>query len=129
MKHKILVIIGVAELALAGCVFGGECRVGAATNSVPPSVVAPKAQAPVGGPYTVIGYLEGRGRVITIKSSPHGTVYTVATTDGKVLHENLSAEQLRAKAPELQDLVNRGVAKGNDASLQVHRWTDATGPR
>lgn len=76
---------------------------------------------------TVIGYLEKRDRVITIKSGSKGTVYSVATKDGKVLHENLSAEQLKAQAPELHDLVKTGVAGDArtrkpkiDASLRVY---------
>src|SRR5437867_596779 len=56
------------------------------------SVVAPSPDFPV------IGYLEKRDRTITIKSGPDGPLYSVKTRDGKVLFENLSGEQLRAKA-------------------------------
>ena len=65
--------------------------------------------------YAVIGYLEKRDRVITIKAGPHGPIYCVATKEGKVLHQNLSAEQLKAQAPELHDLIKSGVA--NDARM------------
>ena len=65
---------------------------------------------------TVIGYLEKRDRVITIKAGPNGTAYSVATKDGKVLFENVSAEQLEAQAPEIHDLINTGVAE--DASVR-----------
>jgi hypothetical protein len=75
------------------------------------------APAKTGDSYTVIGYLEKRDRVITIKSSPHGTVYSIATKDGKVLHENVSAEQLKAQAPEIYEVIKTGSA--NDASLRV----------
>jgi hypothetical protein len=57
----------------------------------------------------VIGYLEKRDRVITIKSSPKGVVYSVAGRDGKVLFENLSLEQLKARAPEIHDFLKTGV--------------------
>jgi hypothetical protein len=77
--------------------------------------------------YIVIGYLEKRGRTITIKSGPHGPAYTVATKDGKVLFENVSAEQLKAQAPELHQLIKTGLA--NDARVglsQVKPSNDAS---
>src|SRR3982751_3552732 len=55
--------------------------------------------------FPVIGHIEKRHRTITIKSGPKGTVYSISTADGKVLFENLSAEQLRAKAPDLNELI------------------------
>jgi lysophospholipid acyltransferase (LPLAT)-like uncharacterized protein len=58
----------------------------------------------------VIGYLEKRDRTITIKAGPKGPVYSVKTADGKVLCENLSQEQLRAKAPELAEFLRTAVA-------------------
>jgi L-ascorbate metabolism protein UlaG (beta-lactamase superfamily) len=67
---------------------------------------------------TVIGYLESRNRVITIKSGPKGPVYNVATKDGKLLFENVSADQLRARAPEIHDLLKTGVA--GDARMRIH---------
>jgi hypothetical protein len=75
--------------------------------------------------YTVIGYLEKRDRVITIKSGPKGAVYTVATKSGKVLFENVTAEQLRAQAPEIHQLIKTGVASG-DARVRVSAILDAT---
>jgi hypothetical protein len=76
--------------------------------------------------YAVIGYLEKRGRVITIKAGPQGPVYSVATTGGKVLFENLPAEQLKAQAPELHDLIKTGVA--GDATLRNSK-VDASSQR
>jgi lysophospholipid acyltransferase (LPLAT)-like uncharacterized protein len=75
--------------------------------------------------YTVIGYLEKRDRVVTIKSGPKGAVYTVATKDGKVLLENVTAEQLRAQAPEIHQLIKTGVASG-DARVRVSAIRDAS---
>ena len=72
--------------------------------------------------FNVIGYLEKRDRIITIKSGPKGTVYTVATKDGKVLHDNLTVEQLKAQVPDLHDLIKTGVA--GDARLRI-RAADA----
>src|SRR5437867_6687799 len=60
--------------------------------------------------FLVIGYLEKRDRTITIKSGPKGPVYSVKAADGKLLFENLSAEELRAKAPELHEFIKSAVA-------------------
>jgi hypothetical protein len=60
--------------------------------------------------YPVIGYLEKRDRTITIKAGPKGPLYSVKTAAGKVLCENLSAEQLRAQAPELSEFLRTAVA-------------------
>ena len=66
--------------------------------------------------YIVIGYLEKRdGTVITIKSGPQGPAYSVASKDGKVLFDNLSSEQLRAKAPEIHEFIKSAVAIDSDA--------------
>jgi hypothetical protein len=63
----------------------------------------------------VIGYLEKQDKTITIKAGPNGPVYSVAGKDGKVLFENLSAEQLRAQAPELHDFIKTAVAADSKA--------------
>jgi hypothetical protein len=60
--------------------------------------------------YPVIGYLEKRGQTITIKAGPKGPLYSVKTADGKVLCENLSADQLRVQAPELSEFLQTAVA-------------------
>src|SRR5437867_3803186 len=78
--------------------------------------------------YPVIGYLEKRGRTITIKAGPKGPVYSAKTTEGKTLFENLSVEQLRAQAPEIHELIRTAVASGSgqlgvvmDASVRPTR--------
>ena len=60
--------------------------------------------------YPVVGYLEGRGQTITIMAGPKGPVYSAKTAEGKILFENLSADQLRAQAPEAYQLIKTGVA-------------------
>ena len=76
--------------------------------------------------FSVIGYLEKRGQTITIKAGPKGPLYSAKTTEGKTLFENLSAEQLRAQAPELHQFLTTAVASGSgksgvviDASVRV----------
>ncbi len=71
--------------------------------------------------YPVIGYLEGRGKVIIIKSGPKGPVYSVKGPDGKFLFEDLSVDQLRAQAPEIHQFIQSAVAVNSrtDASLRM----------
>ena len=62
------------------------------------------------GPYVVIGHLEHRDRIVTIKSGDTGTVYSVTNKDGKTLYENLTAEQLKAQSPEIHDFIEAATA-------------------
>jgi hypothetical protein len=55
-------------------------------------------------------------------------VYSVKAADGKTLFENVSAEQLRAQAPELHQFLKTALAAGSgksgvviDASLRSGR--------
>lgn len=75
-----------------------------------PAVTTPKPAAD----YPIIGYLEKRGQTITIKSGPKGALYSVKNAAGKVLYENVSAEQLRAQAPELHEFL-KGAMVGPGA--------------
>ena len=118
MKIKILATFGLL-FVLAGLGLSEETKqpVAAGTNATLPSASVQTAESKKADQFHVIGYLETRDRVITIKSGPKGTVYSVATKDGKVLHENLSAELLKAKAPEIHDFIKTGV--GGDARVRV----------
>jgi hypothetical protein len=73
--------------------------------------------------FPVVGYIEKRDRTITIKAGPKGPVYSVKTADGKLLFDNLSQEQLSAKAPELGEFLKTAVAGASgaktDARLRV----------
>jgi hypothetical protein len=55
----------------------------------------------------VIGHLQHRDRVVTIKSGTQGPVYSVHTADGKSLFENLTAEQLKTRSPEIYNVIDR----------------------
>jgi hypothetical protein len=78
--------------------------------------------------FPVIGYLEKRDRNITIKAGPKGPLYSVKTTDGKVLCENLSKEQLSAQAPELSEFLKTAVAAtpGAKADARIRIKVDAS---
>ncbi len=102
MKRFTIAVVAVFVIAMDGCTLPPEKRRAEKSHE-------PKAVSATDDRYAVIGYLEKRDRVITIKAGPQGPVYSVATKEGKVLHENLSAEQLKAQAPELHDLIKTGV--------------------
>jgi hypothetical protein len=75
----------------------------------------------------IIGYIERRDQTITIRSGPKGAIYSVKTKDGKVLFENLSAEQLQARAPELHDFIKTAVAgKGAMMDAKARPKMDAS---
>jgi len=77
--------------------------------------------------YPIIGHIEKREHTITIKAGPKGSVYTVKNADGKILFENLSAEQLRAQAPDLQEFLKTGVVGGSGVSdARVRPLKDAS---
>lgn len=103
MKRLTIAVEAVFVIAMAGCALSPEKR---SAEQLGKQMVA----SATGDRYAVIGYLEKRDRVITIKAGPRGTIYSVAAKDGKVLFENLSAEQLKAQAPELHELIRTGVA-------------------
>jgi hypothetical protein len=60
--------------------------------------------------YPVIGCLEKCDRTITIKAGPKGPLYSIKTSGGKALCENLSKEQLSAQAPELGEYLKTAIA-------------------
>jgi hypothetical protein len=122
MKLKALAATTLITVGLAGFVRADEpsSTSKAATNAPPKAATAPSAKSTRSEKkdnLPVIGYLEKRDRVITIKSGPKGAVYTVADKAGKVLFENVSIEQLKAQAPELHQLIKTGVADARVAPV------------
>jgi hypothetical protein len=79
-------------------------------------------------PAATVGHLETRNHTVTVTIGPKGPCYTVRSKDGRLLHKNLTASELQAKAPALYQLVNGAYAgqptKGAvrlDASLRVQQ--------
>jgi len=72
-----------------------------ATKQLPPSAAE---KSPV------ICHLERRDTIITVKAGPSGPIYLVKTKAGKVLHQDLTEEQLRAQAPDLHAFVKTALA-------------------
>jgi hypothetical protein len=89
---------------------------------------APARSLKVAADFPIIGYLEKRGRTITIKAGPKGPLYSVKTADGKVLCENLSKEQVIAQVPELGEFLKTAIAStpGTKADARVRISMDAT---
>jgi hypothetical protein len=58
----------------------------------------------------VICHLERRNTIITVKAGPSGPLYLVKTKAGKVLHQDVTEEQLRAQAPDLHAFVKTALA-------------------
>jgi hypothetical protein len=112
MKTKLAVMFG-AAFAMALFVAAED-----KTDNKPAGETAPKDTPPTriqtSTNFLVLGYIQTRGREITIKSGPKGRVYSVKTSDGKILCENASLEELRARAPELHDFVKTGVAQTSE---------------
>ena len=116
MKAKELLLFGSMSLvALAVCALADDKP----AQKRKRQLVAPRAELPAvtatkpASNFPVIGYLEKRGRTITIKAGPKGPVYSAKTTEGKTLFENLSVEELRAQAPEIHKLIRTAVAGGS----------------
>ena len=110
MRHSPLAVVGVSVLVLA---FGSCVK----REKPQPAAAAPETKAPQipttpeTGPFVVIGHLQHRDRVVTVKSGTQGPVYSVSTTDGKTLFENLTAEQLKTESPDIYNVIDRAHVK------------------
>jgi hypothetical protein len=126
-KNQTVVLSGLILLGLAGLALSQD-KVAAPPSSKPVQTKPAPSSAPAPtaarqGDYPVIGYLEKQDHTITIKSGPKGTLYSVKTTDGKKLLENVTLDQVRAQAPELHEFLKTAVAGNSgvktDASVRI----------
>ena len=133
MRTNQMLVVGAVVLVLvAGLAVSQE----KSSQSTRPTLASPhETRSPalsgsgkVTNDFPVIGYLEGRGRTITIKAGPKGPLYSVRTAEGKVLCENLSKEQLSAQAPELGEFLKNAIAgpPGGKTDARVRIMLDAT---
>lgn len=83
--------------------------------------VAPTLPAKETGPFIVIGHLEHRDNIVTIKTGEQGTVYSVHNKQGRVLHENLTPEQLKLRSPEIHGFIEAAEA-GNAGLISPTRY-------
>jgi len=133
MRIELKILLGLtACIAALGIVCAQETSSKSREKSQPPRTPALQPQATnvtTKSDFPIIGYIEKRGKTITIKAGPKGPLYSVKTTEGKVLFENLSAEQLRAQAPDLQEFFKTAVANNVgslDARVRVRPIADAS---
>jgi hypothetical protein len=59
--------------------------------------------------------LQHRDHIVTVKTGDQGTVYSVHDKQGKVLHENLTPEQLKLRSPQIHGFIE--AAEAGDARL------------
>ena len=130
---RTILLGGVALVAVAGLVLSQDKSAqstrakSTATNEAPAAAPARSVKTTNDSP--VIGYLKGRDDTITIKAGPKGPLYSVETAEGKVLCEDLSADQLRAQVPEVAEFLKTAVAGAggtNKADARVRPWMDAS---
>jgi hypothetical protein len=81
---------------------------------VPAASTTPTLPPAEAGPFLVIGHLQHRDQIVTIKTGEQGTVYSVQNKDGKVLFENLTAEQLKTQSPETHGFIEAAEAGSAD---------------
>src|SRR5713101_3422306 len=111
MKTQLIVVGGAAVLAGVAVLTAVRARTQPSSPTPQTTVSVTQAeQAPANTPIESadlipIMHLEMQDKFVTIQSGPEGLVYLVKAKDGKVLHENLSEEQLKAQAPEIHELI------------------------
>ena len=116
MKTKLIVVGTAAVLAGVAVLAAVRARTRPTSPATRTTVsVAKEEQAPANTPRESVDlipivHLETQDKLVTVQSGPGGLVYLVQTKDGKVLHENLSEEQLKAQAPEIHELIKTAVA-------------------
>jgi hypothetical protein len=97
----VLFVIVLAFLVLASC--------RTARLAKPSAAAKPFAQTD-NSQFVVIGSMQNRDRIVTVKTGPAGVVYSIATKDGKSLYENITPEKLKAEAPALHEFIETGTA-------------------
>jgi hypothetical protein len=116
MKTTLIVGGVIAVLGGAAMLAAGQTKKAPALPASAPPVLVATAQKKAVKAVTQavdlipIVHLETQDKIVTIQSGRDGLVYLVKAKDGKVLHENLSEEQLKAQAPEIHDLIKTAVA-------------------
>jgi hypothetical protein len=58
-----------------------------------------------------------RDHIVTISSAPEGVRYSVRTSSGEILSENLSDQDLLAAYPQLHQRINSGHANDDSKSF------------
>ncbi len=121
--NRTVLLSGLILLGLAGFALSQEKSVAPASPkpavTKPAQPASPASTTARPADYPIIGHLEKQDRSITIKSGPNSTLYSVRTTNGKILFDNVSIEQLRAQAPELHEFIKASVASSSGAKTDA----------
>jgi hypothetical protein len=59
---------------------------------------------------TVIGHLETRDQVISIRTGPDGPLYTIRSKKGQEIATQLTREELAARFPDLHEKIEKSMA-------------------
>ena len=131
--NRSLLLASIVSIGLAGCTGkpspnkpnattapqGVEAETASAeTASDPADRMGATVQKPQGKPSITIVTLKGREHTITIYSAPDGPRFTVATVDGKVMADQLSADEMRQQHPGIYKTYKSSFA-GSDAHLDA----------
>jgi len=95
-----------------GAVETAEARALAETDRRRAAQARPKNRPDPTRNRTMLGHLETRDRRVTVLLGPAGPRYRVEDRTGRVLHVELTEQELQARAPELHRLVKEGYAGG-----------------
>jgi len=130
MKTKLIVVGGAIVLA-------GVAVLAAVRARTQPNIPATRAAASIAKdekasasapPQSVdlipIVHLETRDKLVTVQSGPGGLVYLVQTKDGKVLHDNLSEDQLKLRRQKSHELIKNGRGGKRKQGQFVHGRAD-----
>lgn len=123
MRIAVTIVIALCFLSILSSCEKSEKQLSPSPSAASGAPTLPAAET---GPYVVIGHLEHRDRIVTIKTGEQGTVYSVQTKDGKILFENLTAEQLQDKSPEIHGFIK--AAEAGSADLDPAKTFNATAP-
>src|SRR5437867_3219179 len=95
-------LCGAVSIAAAVCLANEKVQVRPNSKKAPAAALPVQTRAQKrsdqAGHFLILGHLETRDRIVTIQSGPEGLRYLVKTKNGKVLHENLNEQQLKAQA-------------------------------
>ncbi len=90
-------------------------------TSKPPSLPkdSPEKKTRESTDLPVIVYLEKRDKLVTVKAGANGPVYFVKSKDGRTLMENLTEQELQAKAPEIYQFIKTAMGSSSPKDVKA----------
>jgi len=77
-------------------------------------------------PYPVVGFIEKREKVITLKAGPEGTLYTIEKKNGELLVEDVSEQHLFSEFRDLYKFVKNAIASADSNKAGSVKFIDAS---